>query len=65
MSTRHSIFFHEDTDTGVSIHIYRECISLPKNDIRIEIETPYGVTNVPWPYAAFDEQKLTSTSLES
>lgn len=62
MSTRHSIFFNEDEETKVTIHIYRECISLPKNDIRLEVAFEHGVVNVPWPYEAFDAARLQRTS---
>lgn len=61
MSTRHSIFFHEDEQAGVKVHIYRECIGLPRDDIRLEIEFPHGVVNVPWPHEAFDVEGLKST----
>ena len=49
MSTRHSIFYNENLETGVKIHIYRECVTLPAED-RLEVESPNGVTNVPWPF---------------
>ena len=56
MSTRSSIFYHRDDDTGISIHIYEEAISERDDDIRIEIELPNCTVNVPWPEQAFREQ---------
>jgi hypothetical protein len=53
MSTRHSIFYHNDESTGIKLHIYIEVASEKTNDIRLEIEFPNGVVNVPWPQEAF------------
>ncbi len=50
MSTRHSIFFHEDSETKVSIHIYREMVD---RTIRLEVSHPFGETNVLWPQQEF------------
>jgi hypothetical protein len=55
MSTRDSIFYHNDESTGASIHIYTEVASAKKNDVRLEIEFPNGAVNVPWPQEAFVE----------
>ncbi len=52
MSTRSSIFYHKDEDTAVEIHIYTELASSEANDIRLEIEFPHGVVNVPCPLDA-------------
>jgi len=56
MSTRHSIFYHNDETSGVQIHIYTEVASAKKNDIRLEIESPHSIVNVPWPDEAFLEE---------
>ena len=49
MSTRASIFCHHDEETGVTIHIFDEVAIGAKDDIRLEIEHPHGVLNVPCP----------------
>lgn len=56
MSTRHSIFYHNNETAGVQIHIYTEVASAKKDDIRLEIEFPHGVVNVPWPEKVFLEE---------
>ena len=53
MSTRASIFLHEDPNTGVTIHIYDECVGIDTPcGLRLEIEHAHGVTNVAWPLSA-------------
>jgi len=56
MSTRSSIFLHEDPQAGVTIHIFRECASEAQNDVRLEVEFPQGCVNVPWPQQAFERE---------
>lgn len=56
MSTRSSIFYHNDQSAGVGIHIYTELASDKENDVRLEIEHPNGVVNVSWPEEAFTEE---------
>lgn len=51
-------FFNENVDTGVTIHIYEECASGVRDDIRLEVEFPWGAINVPWPRDAFAEEML-------
>jgi len=65
MSTRHSIFYHHDETAGVQIHIYTEVASAMKNDIRLEIEFPHGVVNVPWPEKDFLEEMRTRPESEA
>ena len=57
MSTRTSIFYDENPETGVVIHIYEECATPMPYEIRLEIETPFGVTNVLWPPAALNSER--------
>jgi hypothetical protein len=56
MRTRGSIFYHRNEDTGVEIHIFEEVAIGVKNDIRLEIEFPHGVVNVPCPLDALVEE---------
>ncbi len=50
MSTRGSLYYHRDEETGVTIHIYDECSPADTpTGLRIEIEHPYGDANVAWP----------------
>jgi hypothetical protein len=50
MSTRGSLYYHEDDKTGVTIHIYDESVAIDTPaGLRLEIEHPCGVTNVAWP----------------
>ena len=58
MSTRGSIFYHHDPAAGVTIHVFEECAIGVKDDIRLEVEFPQGVINVPWPQEAFAEEML-------
>jgi hypothetical protein len=51
-------FFDENEETGVIIHIFEECALGVRDDIRLEVEFPQGVINVPWPRAAFAEEML-------
>jgi hypothetical protein len=53
MSTRGSLYYDKDEKTGVTIHIYDECVACDTPaGLRIEIEHPCGVTNVAWPVDA-------------
>jgi hypothetical protein len=62
MSTRHSIFLHHDPKTDVTIHIFEELAMGCRDDIRLEVEFPQGVTNVAWPREAFAEEMLQRAS---
>jgi hypothetical protein len=53
MSTRGSIFYHEDETTGVIIHVYEEALD---RTIHLEVEHAHGVTNVIWPHNEFLEE---------
>jgi hypothetical protein len=64
MSTRQSIFYDENPDTGVIIHIYEECGTPVPHEIRLEIESPHGVTNVLWPRKTFNAERLLDTPTE-
>jgi hypothetical protein len=55
MSTRSRIFYHNDQSAGIGIHIYTELTSDNENDVRLEIEHPNGIVNVPRPAEAFLE----------
>ncbi len=55
MSTRGSIFLHEDELTGVKIHIYEEALD---RTIHLEVEHDHGVTNVIWPHEEFVSEIL-------
>jgi hypothetical protein len=55
MSTRGSIFYHEDEATGVSIHVYEEALD---RTIHLEVEHAHGVTNVLWPHQEFVSEIL-------
>jgi len=62
MSTRHSIFLHHDPKTEVTIHIFEELALGCRDDIRLEVEFPQGVTNVAWPREALAEEMLQRAS---
>jgi len=54
MSTRGSLYYHEDKETGVTVHIYHECSPADTPvGLRLEVEHPCGVTNVAWPHEQF------------
>jgi uncharacterized protein YlbG (UPF0298 family) len=55
MSTRGSIFYHEDKGRGVSIHVYEEALD---RTMHLEIEHAFGVTNVLWPHDEFLSEML-------
>ena len=55
MSTRGSIFYHEDQTTGVSIHVYEEALD---RTIHLEVEHAHGLTNVIWPHEEYVSEIL-------
>jgi hypothetical protein len=55
MSTRGSIFYHEDQTTGVNIHVYEEALD---RTIHLEVEHAHGLTNVIWPHEEFVSEIL-------
>jgi hypothetical protein len=49
MSTRGSVYYHEDKETNVTIHVYYETSACDTPaGLRLEVVHPYGVTNVAW-----------------
>jgi hypothetical protein len=62
MSMRHSIFHHENEETGVVIHIFEDFELGAHGDNRLEVEFPQGTINVPWLREAFAEEMLQRAS---
>jgi hypothetical protein len=58
MSMRHSIFRHENEETGVVIHIFEDFDLGAHGDNRLEVEFTQGTINVPWPREAFEARML-------
>jgi hypothetical protein len=49
VSTRSSIYYHERTEDTPHIHIFTEMLDDPPLNIRMEIETPYALIDIPLP----------------